>query len=188
MGIANSRHIFYRMARLGNAAQILKLNPNGGLGTQSWAFVCSVNCRLLPVTTGVKRIAYHILPAVVIVNLARCVVVLFRLVPKLILRQHPTTAIDNQLLVLNVKRPQTWWRFTLKDDAPLVSVAIAVITIFAHSMLIQYLYQVKVACEKRGLEGLPIKYAPKHPMDKKQLANGGFAIIERGHVMRRMRA
>ncbi|GAA56499.1 hypothetical protein CLF_111009 [Clonorchis sinensis] len=41
-----------------------------------------VESKLLPVTAGVQRIAYHIKPTSVMVNLARCAVMLFRLVLK----------------------------------------------------------------------------------------------------------
>ncbi|GAA54286.1 hypothetical protein CLF_113563 [Clonorchis sinensis] len=44
--------------------------PYGSVGTN----------KLLPVTAGVQRIAYHITPTVMMVKLARCAVVLFRLV------------------------------------------------------------------------------------------------------------
>ncbi|GAA48602.1 hypothetical protein CLF_101804 [Clonorchis sinensis] len=64
-------------------SRILHLNPDGSLGTHTWAIVCSVtDCQLLPVAAGVQRIAYHITPTVVIVNLARCALMLFRLVLK----------------------------------------------------------------------------------------------------------
>ncbi|GAA51446.1 hypothetical protein CLF_106150 [Clonorchis sinensis] len=45
-------------------------------------FVCSVTGQLLPVTAAVQRIVYHSMPTVVTVNLARCAVMLFRLVLK----------------------------------------------------------------------------------------------------------
>ncbi|GAA55261.1 hypothetical protein CLF_107501 [Clonorchis sinensis] len=48
----------------------------------NWAFVCSVTSRLVPATSDAQRIAYHITSIVVMVNLARCTVILFRLAPK----------------------------------------------------------------------------------------------------------
>ncbi|GAA53705.1 hypothetical protein CLF_110828 [Clonorchis sinensis] len=63
-------------------SRILHLNPDDGLGTQIWAFVCSVTGQLLPVTAGVQRIAYNIAPIVVMVDLARLAVMPFSLVLK----------------------------------------------------------------------------------------------------------
>ncbi|KAG5443130.1 hypothetical protein CSKR_108539 [Clonorchis sinensis] len=62
-------------------SKILHLNPDGGPGTQTWAFVCFVTTPVIEVTAGVQRIAHHI-TTVVMVNLARRVVMIFRLVPK----------------------------------------------------------------------------------------------------------
>ncbi|GAA56447.1 hypothetical protein CLF_110911 [Clonorchis sinensis] len=77
----NKAHILQLVAcRLWS--RILHPNPDGGLGTQTWAFVCPVTDKLLPVTAGVQRIAYHITPTVMMVNLARCAVMLFGLVLK----------------------------------------------------------------------------------------------------------
>ncbi|GAA49151.1 hypothetical protein CLF_102591 [Clonorchis sinensis] len=46
------------------------------------ASVCSATGQILPVTAGVQQIAYQIKPIVVMVDLARCEVMLFRLVLK----------------------------------------------------------------------------------------------------------
>ncbi|KAG5448495.1 hypothetical protein CSKR_101938 [Clonorchis sinensis] len=67
-------------------SRMLHSNLYGSLGAQTWAFVYAMAGQLLPVTAGVQRIAYHITPTVMMVNLARCAVLLFRLVLKLPVR------------------------------------------------------------------------------------------------------